>query len=103
MTKLSKISNSKPIPLAVEGVFMHNLPAKALEEKFGNIQESLRVDQEGVLVSIFTGLVCDEHGEPFEDCGTAEEILSALSIKDIQDILHAVTKALVPNGDNEGK
>ena len=103
MAKLSKISNSKPIALSVEGVFIKNLPAKAIDEKFGNIQEKLVADQEGVIVSLFTDLICDEDGNQFEDCDTFDKITEALSILDIQTIVAAIPKALMPNVTGGGK
>lgn len=103
MAKLSKISNSKPIALSVEGVFIKNLPAKTIDEKFGNIQEKLVEDQEAVIVSLFTDLICDEEGNQFEDCDTFDKITEALSILDIQTIVQAIPKALMPDVISEGK
>lgn len=103
MAKLSKLSSNKPIPLSVEGVFIRNLPAKVIDQKFGNIQERLQEDQEGVIVSLFRDLICDENGEAFEDCETFDQITEALSVVDIQTILLAVPKALVPNPVKPGK
>jgi len=103
MAKLSKVSNKKPIPLSVDGVFIKNLPAKTIDEKFGNIQEKLAQDQEAVIVSLFTDLICDEDGNQFEDCGTFDEIASALSILDIQSIVAAIPNALVPDPISSGK
>ena len=103
MAKLSKISNKKPIPLSVEGVFIRNLPAKVIDEKFGNIQEKLEKDQEGVILSLFTDLICDEDGNNFEDCDTFDKITEALSILDIQTIVGAIPKALMPNAVEAGK
>jgi hypothetical protein len=103
MAKLSKISNKKPIALSVEGVFVRNLPAKVIDEKFGNIQEKLEKDQEGVILSLFTDLICDEDGNNFEDCDTFDKITEALSILDIQTILGAIPKALMPNAAESGK
>jgi len=103
MAKLSKVSSKKPIPLSVEGVFIKNLPAKAIDEKFGNIQEKLMNDQEAVIVSLFTDLICDADGNQFEDCNTFDEITSALSILDIQSIVASIPKALIPDPVTSGK
>lgn len=97
MAKLSDVRDNKPIPLSVDGMFINNLPAKEMEEKFGNIQQSLLEDQNSVLVAIFSDLICDSEGKPFEDCSTPDEIMAVLSVKDIQAILYAVTKALSPD------
>lgn len=103
MAKLSKVSNKKPIPLSVKGVFIKNLPAKTIDEKFGNIQEKLEQDQEAVIVSLFTDLICDEDGNQFEDCLTFDDIAAALSILDIQSIVAAIPKALMPDAIASGK
>ena len=103
MAKLSKISRNKPIPLSVEGVYINNLPAKVIDDKFGNIHEKLAEDQEGVIVSLFSDLICDEDGKPFEDCDTFEKITGALSILDIQMIVKAIPEALSPDTATGGK
>lgn len=103
MAKLSKVSNTKPIPLSFEGVFIRNLPAKAIEDKFGNIGSDLQEDQEAMIVAIFTDLICDEKGDKFEGCDTLGEITSALSTMDIQAIMTAIPKALSPDVVNTGK
>ena len=103
MAKLSKIANTKPIALSFEGVFIRNLPAKVVDEKFGNIQEEMAKDQKGVIVSLFTDLICDEDGTPFEDCSTFDEITMALSVKDIHQIISSIPEALSPSATNAGK
>lgn len=103
MAKLSKISSNKPVALSVEGVYIHNLPAKAIDEKFGNIQQKLEEDQASVIVSLFTDLICDEDGNQFEDCDTFDKITEALSILDIQMIVKAIPEALAPNAVTGGK
>ena len=103
MAKLSKIANTKPIALSFEGVYIRNLPAKVIDDKFGNIQEKLAEDQEAVIVSLFTDLICDEDGTPFEDCSTFDEITAALSVSDIHQIVSAIPEALSPSATNSGK
>lgn len=103
MAKLSKIANKKPIALSVEGVFIKNLPAKIIDEKFGNIQEKMAEDQAAVIVSLFTDLICDEDGNQFEDCDTFDKITEVLSVLDIQVIIQAIPKALMPDVTDAGK
>lgn len=103
MAKLSKLINNKPIALSVDGMFVRNLPAKVVQEKFGNINEDLAKDQEAVIVSLFTDLLCDENGEVFEDCGSFDEITSILSVADLHKIVSAIPEALSPNAVNAGK
>lgn len=97
MAKLSKLSRTKPIETAVEGVFIRNLPAKVVEDKFGNLQSTVDGDQEAMIVTLFTDLICDADGKPFEDCSTFEDITSALSVLDIQGIIAAIPDALTPS------
>ena len=103
MAKLNSVSNKKPIPLSVEGVFIRNLPAKAIDEKFGNIQQRMEEDQEAVILSLFTDLICDGEGNQFEDCQTFDDITSNLSILDIQSIILAIPKSLAPDPVNSPK
>ena len=103
MAKLSKLVNNKPIALSVDGMFVRNLPAKVVQEKFGNINEDLAKDQEAVIVSLFTELLCDENGDAFEDCGSFDEITSILSVVDIHKIVLAIPEAISPNAVNAGK
>jgi hypothetical protein len=103
MAKLGKVSNRKPIPLSFDGVFIRNLPAKVIEDKFGNIGSDLQEDQEKMIVAIFTDLICDEKGDKFEGCDTLEEITSVLSIMDIQAIVSAIPSALAPDPVTTGK
>tara|TARA_R110000824_G_scaffold44036_3_gene128449 strand:+ start:881 stop:1192 length:312 start_codon:yes stop_codon:yes gene_type:complete len=99
MAKLSSIANTTPIALSVPGVFVRNVPAKVIDDKFGNIAADLEKDQEAVIVSLFTDLLCDEDGAAFEGCGTFDEIAEVLSIGDIHAIMAAIPVALAPNED----
>tara|TARA_R110000787_G_scaffold2708_7_gene10490 strand:- start:1779 stop:2090 length:312 start_codon:yes stop_codon:yes gene_type:complete len=103
MAKLSTTVKSKPIALSVKGVFIRNLPAKVIDQKFGNIQEQLEEDQEKLIVSIFTDLICDSKGQTFEDCDTFDAITGALSVTDIQAIIQAIPEAISPNPVSTGK
>tara|TARA_B110000858_G_scaffold55789_1_gene64837 strand:+ start:2548 stop:2859 length:312 start_codon:yes stop_codon:yes gene_type:complete len=103
MAKLSKLVSNKPIALSVDGMFVRNLPAKVVQEKFGNINEDLAKDQEAVIVSLFTELLCDENGDVFEDCGSFDEITSILSVVDIHRIVLAIPEAISPSAVNAGK
>lgn len=103
MAKLSKIANTKPIALSFDGVYIKNLPAKVIEEQFGDIESKLAENPEAVIVSLFTDLICDEAGEAFEDCGTFGEITAVLSITDIHGIISAIPEALSPSATNSGK
>jgi hypothetical protein len=97
MAKLSKISRTKPIKTSVEGVFIRNLPAKVVEEKFGSVHAMEDGNQEAMVLSIFTDLICDEDGNAFEDCATFDDISASLSVLDIQTIIAAIPEALSPS------
>ncbi len=103
MAKLSKVKNNKPIPIGVEGIFIHNMPAKQMQDIFGGVNERLSDEPEAVIVELFTKLICDEGGHKFEDVDTYEEILSVLSLKDIQEIVAGISEAMNPNAKDLGK
>tara|TARA_R110000764_G_scaffold47303_1_gene105743 strand:- start:307 stop:615 length:309 start_codon:yes stop_codon:yes gene_type:complete len=102
MAKLSSVANKKPIALDIEGVYVRNLPAKIVDDKFGRINLDLEDDQQAVIVSLFTDLICDADGNNFEDCETFESITSSLSVMDIQAIVEAIPQAIAPSA-NRGK
>ena len=102
MAKLSSVANKKPIALDIDGVFVRNLPAKIVDDKFGRINLDLEDDQQAVIVSLFTDLICDADGNNFEDCETFESITSSLSVMDIQAIVEAIPQAIAPSA-NRGK
>ena len=102
MAKLSSVANIKPIPLDIEGVYVRNLPAKVVDDKFGRINLDIEDDQQAVIVSLFTDLICDADGNMFEDCDTFESITSSLSVMDIQAIVEAIPQAIAPTS-NRGK
>ena len=87
MAKLSSVANKKPIALDIDGVFVRNLPAKIVDDKFGRINLDLEDDQQAVIVSLFTDLICDADGNNFED---------------IQAIVEAIPQAIAPSA-NRGK
>ena len=103
MAKLSKLAGKKPIPLSFEGVFIKNLPAKVIEEKFGDVEGKMQKDQEAVIVDLFTNLICDKDGKPFEDCTDFDSIVSVLSVTDIHSIVSAIPEALAPSPKTLGK
>ena len=103
MAKLSKLVNTKPIALEVDGVFVRNLPAKQVEEQFGNIQLQMETDPEAVISSLFKDLICDEDGVAFEDCDSFDAITSVLPMNTIHAILNAIPKALMPSDANVKK
>ena len=74
MARLSKVKNNSPIPIGVEGIFIHNMPAKQMQDIFGGVNERLSDEPEAVIVELFTKLICDEGGHKFEDVDTYEEI-----------------------------
>ena len=102
MAKLSSVSNKKPIALDIDGVYVRNLPAKLIDDKFGRINLDIEDDQQAVIVSLFTDLICDADGNMFEDCDTFESITSSLSVMDIQAIVEAIPQAIAPTS-NRGK
>ena len=103
MAKLSKLVSTKPIALEVDGVYVRNLPAKQVDEQFGNIQEQLETDPEAVIARLFKDLICDEDGVAFEDCDSFEAITAILPMNTIHSILNAVPKALMPSESNVKK
>ena len=103
MAKLGKLVSTKPIALDVDGVFVRNLPAKQVEEKFGNIQAQMETDPENVIASLFKNLICDEDGEAFEDCDSFDAITEVLPMNTIHAIMNAIPKALMPSESNVKK
>ena len=103
MAKLAKHLNKKPIKTTFDGIYVRNLPAKAMEKQFGGIQERIETEQQAVIEELFNNLVCDEDGEAFEDCTTFDEITDVMSLKDIQEIMQAVAVAINPAAADAGK
>ena len=102
MAKIANIIKFKPIPLTVEGIFIRDLPAKEIEDKFGDMAKELQEAPENVITRLFTDLLCDEAGEAFEDCQTFEGITESLSVAAINDIINAIPVAMMPNA-SDGK
>lgn len=103
MAQLSKLKSKKPIPIGVDGIFIHNMPAKQMQDIFGNMEERLTNEPENVIVELFNKLICDSDGDTFEDVATYEAILEVLSLKDIQEIIVGIGEAMNPNAKDVGK
>jgi hypothetical protein len=103
MAQLSKLKNNKPIPIGVEGIFIHNMPAKQMQDIFGNMNERLKTEPETVILELFTKLICDDKGETFEDVATYDAILEVLSLKDIQEIMTGIAETMNPSTKDLGK
>lgn len=103
MAQLSKLKSKKPVPIGVDGIFIHNMPAKQMQDIFGGLNERLADEPEAVIVELFTKLICDDKGDAFEDVGSYDAILEVLSLKDIQEIMVGITKAMNPNAKDLGK
>jgi hypothetical protein len=103
MAQLSKVKNNKPIPIGVEGIFIHNMPAKQMQDIFGNMNERLKTEPETVILELFTKLICDDKGETFEDVATYDAILEVLSLKDIQEIMTGIAETMNPSNKDLGK
>jgi hypothetical protein len=103
MAQLSKLKNNKPIPIGVDGIFIHNMPAKQMQEIFGNMNERLKTEPETVILELFTKLICDDKGETFEDVATYDAILEVLSLKDIQEIMTGIAETMNPSNKDLGK
>jgi hypothetical protein len=103
MAQLSKVKNNKPIPIGVEGIFIHNMPAKQMQDIFGNMNERLKTEPETVILELFTKLICDDKGETFEDVATYDSILDVLSLKDIQEIMTGIAETMNPSNKDLGK
>ena len=103
MAQLSKVKNNKPIPIGVDGIFIHNMPAKQMQDIFGNMNERLKTEPETVILELFTKLICDDKGETFEDVATYDSILEVLSLKDIQEIMTGIAETMNPSNKDLGK
>jgi hypothetical protein len=103
MAQLSKVKNNNPIPIGVEGIFIHNMPAKQMQDIFGNMNERLKTEPETVILELFTKLICDDKGETFEDVATYDAILEVLSLKDIQEIMTGIAETMNPSNKDLGK
>jgi hypothetical protein len=103
MAQLSKLKNNKPIPIGVDGIFIHNMPAKQMQDIFGNMNERLKTEPETVILELFTKLICDDKGETFEDVATYDAILEVLSLKDIQEIMTGIAETMNPSNKDLGK
>lgn len=103
MAKLAKVKNNKPIPIGVDGIYIHNMPAKQMQDIFGGLNERLTDEPEVVIVELFTKLICDDKGDTFEDVGSYDAILEVLSLKDIQEIMLGISEAMNPNAKDVGK
>jgi len=103
MAKLSKLMASGPIALSVEGVYIRNMSAKAVDAAFGNLAARMKDDHETVIEELFNNLVCDEDGNSFDDVATFDDITGALSLTAIQRIVNAIPEALSPTAANAGK
>lgn len=103
MAQLSNFKSNKPIATDFGGVFVRNLPAKQLQDIFGNLTERLEKEPEVVIVELFGSLVCDENGDTFEDVGSYDAIMEVLSLRDIEQIMTAVAGAMGPGQKDLGK
>ena len=103
MAQLSKLKNNKPIYIGVDGIFIHNMPAKKMQDIFGDMNERLKTEPETVILELFTKLICDDKGEPFEDVASYEAILEVLSLKDIQEIMTGIAETMNPSAKDLGK
>ena len=103
MAQLSKVKNNKPIPIGVDGIFIHNMPAKQMQDIFCNMNERLKTEPETVILELFTKLICDDKGETFEDVATYDSILEVLSLKDIQEIMTGIAETMNPSNKDLGK
>lgn len=96
MAKITGLLDNKPVPTSINGIFVKDIPAKMMEEKFGDVEKRIADDPEGMIALFFTDLIVDDNGEPFEDCQTYDEIVAVLSQAKIIRILNAVAEALQP-------
>ena len=103
MAQLAKVKNNKPLPIGVEGIFIHNMPAKKMNDIFGSITERIKTEPDVVIVELFNQLICDDKGETFEDVATYDAILEVLSLKDIQGIMNGIAETMNPNAKDLGK
>lgn len=96
MTKnIASLFPNNPIQTELPGVFIKDLPAKVMEQEFGNLNQLLNEDPEAGITKLFQGLICDADGNPFEDCQTYEAITATLSVASIKRIVTAAGKALM--------
>ena len=102
--KISEITNKKAIPLAVEGVYIRDLPMKQFEAMFKDADKRLAEEDHTFVTDIFQHLVCDADGNPFEDLVDVnyETLTELLSINTMFAIIHAIPKAVVPEGVDLG-
>lgn len=102
--KITDISNKKVLPLAVEGVYIRDLPMKQFEEMFKDADKRLAEEDHTFVMQIFQELVCDANGDPFEDLVDAsyEDLTSLLSMNTMFAIIHSIPKAVVPEGVDLG-
>jgi len=103
MAKLSKVKSKRPIYIGVDGIYIQNLPTKALQGLLSVVSGGLQDDPAKAIVALFADLICDETGVAFEDVGSYEAILEVLSVKDIQDIMNAVSETMNPSAKDLGK
>lgn len=103
MAQLSKVRNSKPLPIGIDGIYIKNLPAKHMQELFGSIEARLAEDPEVVIVELFNELICDEKGDVFDDVATYDEIIGAVSLKDIYEIMSGIATTVNPTAADLGK
>ena len=93
--KISSLFSNKPIQTEIDGIYIQDLPAKEVEESFGSIDDLLKENPEEGITKLFTDLICDAEGQPFEDCQTYDGITANLSIANIRKIVDAAGKALM--------
>lgn len=103
MAQLSKVRNSKPLPIGIDSVYIKNLPAKRMQELFGSIETRITQDPEVVIVELFNELICDENGDVFDDVATYDDIMGAVSIKDIHEIMNGIATTVNPTANDLGK
>ena len=104
MAKLNKIIKPSLIPLVseFEGLYVRDLPAKQLQERFVNIQKDMEDKPNETIVALFSNLICDETGETIDEFQNEELILDNLSVKQIQGLLESLILAVTPKGTAQG-
>ena len=102
--KISDTSNKKVLPLAVEGVYIRDLPMKQFEAMFKDADKRLAEEDHSFITQIFQDLVCDANGDVLEDLvGVDYDTLTGLlSMNTMFAIIHSIPKAVVPEGVDLG-
>ena len=96
MAKIGSIVKRTATPTSIDGLYIRNISYKDLQAYQERVAE-LAEDRPGPIVfEAFQTLLCDEHGEEFEDVNSVDEVENNFGMMQLREIMESVGEALAP-------